>query len=65
MVERRLADRVSVLTANNDAVTLDLDAATHLPIQRTFARAMRSSTTSTRMPRATTTTTPFRAFPRP
>jgi hypothetical protein len=36
MVERRLADRVSVLTANNDAVTLDLDAATHLPIRRTF-----------------------------
>jgi len=36
MVERRLADRVSVLTANNDAVTIDLDAATHLPIQRTF-----------------------------
>ena len=36
MVERRLADRVSVLTANNDAVTIDLDATTHLPIQRTF-----------------------------
>jgi hypothetical protein len=36
MVERRLADRVSVLTANNDAVTLDLDAATHLPVRRTF-----------------------------
>ena len=36
MVERRLADRVTVLTANNDAVTLDLDAATHLPIRRTF-----------------------------
>ena len=36
MVERRLADRVSVLTANNDAVTIDLDAVTHLPIQRTF-----------------------------
>jgi len=36
MVDRRLADRVSVLTANNDAVTLDLDATTHLPIRRTF-----------------------------
>jgi len=36
MVERRLADRVSVLTANNDAVTIDLDAASHLPIRRTF-----------------------------
>ena len=36
MVERRLADKVSILTAENDAVTLELDAATHLPIRRTF-----------------------------
>jgi hypothetical protein len=36
MVDRRLADRLSVLTATNDAVTLDLDATTHLPIRRTF-----------------------------
>ncbi len=36
MVERRLADRVSVLTADNDAITLDLDAVTHLPVRRTF-----------------------------
>ena len=36
MVERRLADRVTVLSDNNDAVTIDLDAATHLPLRRTF-----------------------------
>ena len=36
MVVRRLADRVTVLTATNDAVTLDLDATTHLPLCRTF-----------------------------
>jgi hypothetical protein len=36
MVERRIADKVSVLTADNDAVTLELDATTHLPIRRTF-----------------------------
>jgi hypothetical protein len=36
MVVRRLADRVTVLTATNDAVTLDLDATTHLPLRRTF-----------------------------
>jgi hypothetical protein len=36
MVERRLADKVMVLTANNDAVTFELDAATHLPVRRTF-----------------------------
>ena len=36
MVVRRLADRVTVLTADNDAVTLELDATTHLPLRRTF-----------------------------
>jgi hypothetical protein len=36
MVERRLTERVSVLSANNDAVTLDIDIATHLPRRRTF-----------------------------
>jgi len=36
MVERRIADKISVLSANNDAVTLELDATTHLPLRRTF-----------------------------
>ncbi len=36
MVNRRLADRVTVLSANNDAVTIDLDQTTHLPVSRTF-----------------------------
>ena len=36
MVERRIADKVTVLTAKNDAVTLELDATTHLPVRRTF-----------------------------
>jgi hypothetical protein len=36
MVERRMADKVTVLSANNDAVTIELDATTHLPIRRTF-----------------------------
>lgn len=36
MVERRLADKVTVLSANNDAVTIELDATTHLPLRRTF-----------------------------
>jgi hypothetical protein len=36
MVERRMADKLTVLTANNDAVTLELDANTHLPLRRTF-----------------------------
>lgn len=36
MVERRVADKVTILSANNDAVTFELDAATHLPIRRIF-----------------------------
>jgi hypothetical protein len=36
MVGRRIADKVTVLTANNDAVTIELDATTHLPLRRTF-----------------------------
>jgi len=36
MVERRLTERVTILSQNNDAVTLDIDAQTHLPLRRTF-----------------------------
>lgn len=36
MEERRLVDRVSLLTADNDAITLALDQETHLPRSRTF-----------------------------
>jgi len=36
MVERHQADTVTILSANNDAVTLALDATTHLPLRRTF-----------------------------
>ena len=31
-----MADKVTVLSANNDAVTIELDATTHLPLRRTF-----------------------------
>jgi hypothetical protein len=36
MVERQLADKVSILSANNDGGTLYLDVTTHLPLRRTF-----------------------------
>lgn len=36
MVERRMADKVTLLSADNDAVTIDLDSTTHLPLRRTF-----------------------------
>ena len=36
MVERRQADQVTILSPNNDAVTLRIDSTTHLPLRRTF-----------------------------
>jgi hypothetical protein len=36
MVERRLAEQISILTATNDAVTLELDERTHLPLSLSF-----------------------------
>ncbi len=36
LAERHLADQVTLLSANNDAVTLQLDAETHLPLRRIF-----------------------------
>jgi hypothetical protein len=36
MVERRLTERVTILSDNNDAVTVDIDSETHLPRRRTF-----------------------------
>lgn len=33
---RRAADQVTVLSANNDAVTLELDSTSHLPLARVF-----------------------------
>jgi hypothetical protein len=36
MVERRMADKVSILSADNDAVTIEMDSSTHLPLRRTF-----------------------------
>ena len=36
MVERRITERVSILSADNDAVVIDIDAESHLPRRRTF-----------------------------
>ncbi|HTV07871.1 MAG TPA: hypothetical protein VMD97_02360 [Candidatus Aquilonibacter sp.] len=35
-IERKVADKVSILTTTNDGVTLDLDQTSHLPISLTF-----------------------------
>jgi hypothetical protein len=36
MVERRMAEKVTLLGADNDAVTLELEASTHLPLRLSF-----------------------------
>jgi hypothetical protein len=36
MVMRRIADKVTVLSPNNDAVTIEMDATSYLPLRRTF-----------------------------
>jgi hypothetical protein len=36
MVERRLADRVSIVTSKNEAAVLALDETTHLPLSISF-----------------------------
>lgn len=35
-VERHLVDRVTLLSSENDNITLELDAQSHLPVRRTF-----------------------------
>jgi len=35
-VERRQAEKVTILGADNDAVTVELDASSHLPLRRTY-----------------------------
>jgi hypothetical protein len=35
-VDRKVADKVSILTTTNDGVTLDLDESSHLPVSLTF-----------------------------
>ena len=36
MVERRIADKFTVLSPDNDAVTIFTDQTTHLPLRRTY-----------------------------
>jgi hypothetical protein len=36
LAERHLADQVTLISADNDAITIQTDAATHLPLQRSF-----------------------------
>ena len=35
-VERHLADKITILSPDNDNLTLDLDASTHVPVRRIF-----------------------------
>jgi hypothetical protein len=37
IVEQNLADRVTIMTASNDSVTLAVDPRTHLPVRKTYS----------------------------
>ncbi|WP_236656846.1 hypothetical protein [Acidisarcina polymorpha] len=36
LVERHLADQVTLISSTNDSITIEMDAQTHLPLRRTF-----------------------------
>jgi hypothetical protein len=36
LVERHLADQVTLISPSNDSITIEMDAQTHLPLRRTF-----------------------------
>jgi len=36
LVQRHLADKVRLISAENDSITIEMDASTHLPIRRTY-----------------------------
>ena len=36
LAERHLADQVTLLSATNDSITIQMDAETHLPLRRTY-----------------------------
>ena len=60
MVERRMADKVSVLSPNNDTVTIEMDATTTCRYAASSSGAIRPSKIWTKMPRNMTITTPSR-----
>src|SRR5271165_6455387 len=37
MIEQNLADQVTILSANNDSVTLSIDPRSHLPVKKTYS----------------------------
>ena len=65
-VERRLADKITILSSTNDNLTLDLDANSHLPVRRSFEwRDPICTRTRTSRARSTTITTSSTASRRP
>jgi hypothetical protein len=57
LAERHLADQVTLISPDNDSVTIQTDTQTHLPCGARFSGAIRYTKTRTPTPRSTTTTT--------
>ena len=64
LAERHLAEQVTLISADNEAVTILMDAQTHLPLRRSFQWRDPVYKDKNRTPRSTTTTTCWRACPR-
>ncbi len=65
LAERHLADQVTLISAQNEAVTILMDAQTHLPLRRTFQWRDPLYKDKNPTPRSTTTTTSCDGFPTP
>jgi len=59
-VERKLGEQVTLISADNESITILMDTQTHLPLERIFQWRDPLYKTRTRTPRNTTTTTRWR-----
>ncbi len=57
LAERHLAEQVTLISAENEAITILMDSQTHLPLRRTSNGAIPHTTTRTPTPKSTTITT--------
>ena len=57
LAERHLAEQVTLISPQNEAITILMDEQTHLPLRAASSGAIPNTTTRTPTPRSTTTTT--------
>ena len=65
LVERHLADQTTLINAENDSITIQTDAETHLPLRRSYQWRIRFTKTKIPTRKNMTTTTWSKACQRP